>query len=105
MELRSSGSPITAEPAVKPASRRNPAIPASRRAQHVELDDVAIDRDAGAQRFLHVAADGIGVPAELGAVEDEHQDDTTIAVITTGQVKMRSICRSMAPVTSGRKRA
>ena len=30
---------------------------------------------------------------------------TTMAVITTGQVKMRSIWRSIAPVTSGRKKA
>ena len=38
---------------------------------------LAIDRDAGAHRGFHVAADGVGVAAELGSVqqEDRQGDD------------------------------
>ena len=42
--------------------------------EHVERDDAAVDRDARAARRLEVAADGVGVAAELGLAQQEHGD-------------------------------
>ena len=65
IEERSSGSPMTAEPAVKRSVDRKPADAGGHRREHVDLDHAPIDGNAGAERGLDVAADRVGVAAEL----------------------------------------
>ena len=48
-------------------------MPAVAADSDVDLDDVAVDRNAGAARRLDVAADRVGVAAELGPVQEEHR--------------------------------
>src|SRR6516225_807005 len=55
------------------AKRRQEAgDPGGRGGKDIKLDGVAIDRDAGAHRRFHAAADRVSMAAELGFVQQEH---------------------------------
>ena len=74
IEDSSSGSPAIDEPPEKRAVCSTPAIPAVIAGQHVDEDGEPVHGNAGAQRGLAVAADGVGVAARTGSVQDEDGD-------------------------------
>ncbi len=82
-----------------------PAMPAVIAEQREDEDGQAVDRDAGAHRRLTVAADGVGVPAELRLVQDEDGDgDGDGGHDAPAKAARGPCCRSASSVTSGLKR-
>src|SRR5262249_47280984 len=63
----------------EPKRRQEASYSRRRGGKHVELYDVALDRDTGAHGRFHAASDSVSVSAELGFAKKEHggSDDTS----------------------------